>query len=176
MIKLEKKYCKKLPTAVLGLQEGIQVQTSDYFKNIKNLNEELLLNIKKNLPELKKILKEVCDHWAYEDMIYRFYHYSFKVYYIQSYTEEIVVMLKKLAPEKMTFNEFFEKIFKEGTGKKFSSEHNKDWLKHTRPMLEAFFHAKYFLEMAVKYGKELKTAPDCLPSGWAGLLYFYNLR
>ena len=54
MIKLEKKYSKKLPTAVLGLQEGIQVQTSDYFKNIKNLNEELLLNIKKNLPELKK--------------------------------------------------------------------------------------------------------------------------
>lgn len=43
-------------------------------------------------------------------------------------------------------------------------------------MCEAFFHAKYFLEMAVKYGKELDKIPDEeRPSGWAGLLCFFNL-
>jgi hypothetical protein len=43
-------------------------------------------------------------------------------------------------------------------------------------MLEAFFHARYFLEMAVKYGRELELPPTLLPSGWAALLYLYNLR
>ena len=53
---------------------------------------------------------------------------------------------------------------------------NQNWLAVTRPMLEAFFHARYFLEMAVKYGKELDSPPQMLPSGWASLLYLYNMR
>ena len=50
-------------------------------------------------------------------------------------------------------------------------EMNQEWLEHTRPMCEAFFHAKYFLDMAVKYGESLEKAPDMLPSGWASVLY-----
>ena len=30
-------------------------------------------------------------------------------------------------------------------------------------MIEAFFHARFFLEMAVKYGKELEFPPQMLP-------------
>jgi len=40
---------------------------------------------------------------------------------------------------------------------------------------EAFFHAKFFLEMTVKYEKELEALPTTLPSGWAALLCLYNL-
>ena len=43
-------------------------------------------------------------------------------------------------------------------------------------MIEAFFHARFFLEMAVKYGKELEFPPQMLPSGWAAFLYLFNLR
>jgi hypothetical protein len=50
------------------------------------------------------------------------------------------------------------------------------WLETTRPIVEAFFHARYFLEMAVRYGKKLKMPPAMLPSGWAAFLYLYNLR
>ena len=32
---------------------------------------------------------------------------------------------------------------------KFEDEHNKEWSKHTGPFVEAFFHARYFLEMAL---------------------------
>jgi hypothetical protein len=67
-------------------------------------------------------------------------------------------------------------IVEEGTGKIFKPEDNRNWETVTRPMLEAFFHARFFLEMAVKYGKELKTPPQTLPSGWAAVLYLYNLR
>src|SRR6266567_7691723 len=50
------------------------------------------------------------------------------------------------------------------------------WLEVTGPIVEAFFHAHYFLEMAVRYGKQLQHPPRQLPSGWAAFLYLYNLR
>ena len=53
---------------------------------------------------------------------------------------------------------------------------NDRWLAATRPIVEAFFHARYFLEMVVKYGKELKSPPAVLPSGWAAVLCLFNMR
>ncbi len=55
-------------------------------------------------------------------------------------------------------------------------EVNQRWVEATRPIVEAFFHAGYFLEMVCKYGKELEEPPDLLPSGWAAVLYLYGLR
>jgi hypothetical protein len=45
-------------------------------------------------------------------------------------------------------NEQFLRIVAEGTGKIFKPEDNRSWETVTRPILEAFFHAHYFLEMA----------------------------
>jgi hypothetical protein len=73
-------------------------------------------------------------------------------------------------------NDWFEKIIEAGTGHTFEPEHNSRWLEVTRPMLEAFWHARFFVEMAVKYGRELEEPPSTLPSGWAALLYLYDLR
>jgi hypothetical protein len=42
-------------------------------------------------------------------------------------------------------------------------------------MVEAFFHARFFLEMAVRYA-HLEQPPNPLPSGYAALLYLYDLR
>jgi len=138
---------------------------------------ELLASIQAKLPELTKLLNEVHSHWAYEDRVYRFYHQSFKVYDIQDYTQRIVEALWNVAPSGATLNPFLEEILQAGAGgKRFEESHNKEWTTQTRPFVEAFFHAKFFLEMAVKYGKELREAPDMLPSGWAALLYFYGLR
>lgn len=147
-----------------------------YEKKLMKLNEKLLQNIKKNLPKLEELLISVCGHWNYEDLVYRYYHGSFKVYYAQNVTIKIVKALKELSPKNKKLNTAFEDIIKKGTGKKFSSDHNDDWDKHTRPILEAFFHAKYFLEMICKYGKELEEAPACLPSGWATVLCLFNMR
>ena len=138
---------------------------------------ELLANIQAKLPEMVKLLADINAHWVYEDLVYRFYHQSFKVYFIQRETRSIVEALRSLAPSGATVNPWFEEIYQAGaSGKEFEQEHNKQWTTHTRPFIEAFFHAKFFLEMAVKYGKELKEAPEFLPSGWAALLYFYNMR
>jgi hypothetical protein len=148
----------------------------DYFKNVYKRNQQLLRKIKRNLPKLKKLLKKVNKAYGYGDIVYRFYHQSFKVFNVQAYTLEIVDALKKCAPEGTVFNSYFQQIFIEGTGKKFKMQYNEKWTKHTRALLEAFFHAKFFLEAAVKNGSTLKRTPRTLPSSWAALLYFYNMR
>jgi hypothetical protein len=73
-------------------------------------------------------------------------------------------------------NDWFLEIVHDGTGKTLKTEDNENWLPVTRPIIEAFFHARFFLEMAVKYGKELDSPPRMLPSGWAAFLYLFNLR
>ena len=140
-------------------------------------DNELLANIKSHLPELAALLQEMNSPWFYEDLIYRFYHQSFKVYALQDETKKIADALKPLAPSGATFCKEFEEIYSAGaSGKQFEISHNQNWTAHTRVFVEAFFHAKFFLEMAVKYGKELDTAPNMLPSGWAALLCLYKMR
>ena len=137
--------------------------------------KNLFVKIRIALPDLEALLEECNGHWAYEDYVYRFYHQSFKVYLLQESTLRIVEKLRALSSNR-EFNEWFEQIVAEGTGKTFAMEDNENWLGVTRPILEAFFHARYFLEMAVKYGRELEYPPRAMPSGWAALLYLYNLR
>jgi hypothetical protein len=134
----------------------------------------LLKNIKETLPQLQALLEKY-DACHFEDFLYRLYHHSFKVYGIQSATKEIVQALKSLAPDR-ALNEDFETIFNEGTNKRFELEHNHRWLAETRPLVEAFFHARYFLEVAVRYGQTLHHPPQMLPGGWAALLYLFRLR
>lgn len=158
-------------------QDPITEYKKQKLENELEMDRRLLANIKTKLPELESLLEEMTSHWGYEDPIYRFYHQSFTVYEIQESTKKIVETLKSIAPESKTLCHEFEEIYQAGAGgKQFEMEHNKNWTSHTRPFLEAFFHAKYFLEMAVRYGKSLEEPPVTLPSGWASLLCLYNLR
>jgi hypothetical protein len=124
---------------------------------------------------LEKMLADVSGHWTYEDGIYRMYHQSFKVFYLQGWTTKMVLLFEFLMPQ-VPLNKNFLKIIADGTGHTFNMEHNKDWLKNVRPIVEAFLHAKFMLEMMIKYGKEFEVAPHSLPSGWAAVLYLYNTR
>ena len=135
---------------------------------------KLLKKISANLKMLGKLLEET-GGWDFEDSVYRFYHQSFKVYYLQYPTEQIVKALQCLAPH-LPLNECFMEIVRAGTGKEFKLEDNKNWTVVTRPIIEAFCHARYFLEMVCKYGRELKLPPQPMPSGWAAVLYLYNIR
>jgi hypothetical protein len=125
--------------------------------------------------ELEVLLERSSSHWTYEDGVYRFYHQSFKVYGLQQTTLAITSALQALAPDRK-LNDWFTAISRAGTGKVFKLDDNGDWLNVTRPIVEAFFHARFFLEMAVRYGRTLNTPPTMLPSGWAAFLYLYNLR
>lgn len=146
--------------------------------NLKEKQAEeakLLATMGKELPSLEELLRSVNSEWAYEDRIYRFYHQSFKVFDLQGLTKNIVEALRSLAPH-LPLNPWFMEIVSEGTGKEFAVEMNQQWNEATRPIMEAFFHARYFLEMACKYGKELTEPPQPMPSGWAALMELYGLR
>lgn len=135
----------------------------------------LLSAIQRELAPLLALLDEVSGHWHYEDGLYRFYHQSFKVYGLQDSTLRLVEALRALSPDG-TLDKWFCQIIAEGTGKTFNYEHNQRWLAETRPIVEAFLHAKYMLEMVCKYGQELDQPPEVLPSGWAAVLSLYGLR
>jgi hypothetical protein len=134
----------------------------------------LLGRLRERRVALSDLLARSSDHWGYEDPVYRFYHQSFKVYSLQGQTESIVAALADLAPDR-PLNPWFLEIARLGTGHEFAAEHNARWTEVTRPMLEAFFHARFFLEMAVRYST-LESPPRPLPSGYAALLYLYGLR
>lgn len=136
----------------------------------------LLKTIKAALPDLE-MLREECDDGV-EDGVYRFYHESWKVYgELQNLTTLVVAKLRALAPNPAKpLDEYFEEIIAAGTGKTWKRSDNENWTQVTRPLVEAFFHAKYFLDMAVLYGKELDTPPVTMPSGWASVLTLYGIR
>ncbi len=145
---------------------------------MEELERELIAKMKAKHAELKDLLDEVSSPWGYEDPIYRFYHQSFKVYGIQDATQKIVHTLRTLAPGERPFCSEFQEIIDAGaSGKRFEREHNRNWSFHTRPFLEAFFHARFFLEMAIKYSEELEVEkpPETMPSGWAALRCLFQI-
>ena len=134
----------------------------------------LIEHLRGRRSELMALLEECSSHWGYEDPVYRFYHQSFKVYALQEQTTRIVRLLEELAPGR-PLHPWFRHIVEDGTGKTFAQGDNADWARVTRPILEAFFHARFFLDMAVRYST-LPAIPATLPSGYAALLCLYGLR
>jgi uncharacterized protein YpmS len=59
--------------------------------------QQLIANIATARDDLFRLLEEVNDHWGYEDAIYRFYHQSFKVFFLQASTEQILASLMSVA-------------------------------------------------------------------------------
>ena len=142
----------------------------------ERLERALLANIRERTSGLRDLLTQVNDHWGYEDGMYRFYHQSFKIFGLQQLTERIVAELTGIAPEGRGFCKLFLTVLEPGLGRAFSPEDNAHWVERTAPIVEAFLHARYFLEMAVKYAAELEEPPQLMPSGWAALLSLYGLR
>ena len=135
----------------------------------------LLDNLRTSLPSLLKTHEDVSKLGIYEDGLYRFYHHSFKVYQLQSWTSQIAADLRAIHSERPLNPDFLE-IVDAGTGIEFTPGHNDNWSKNTRPIVEAFLHAKYFLEMTIRCAQELTKPPLPMPSHWAAVLYLYGMR
>lgn len=134
--------------------------------------EVLRENLISREAELQELWKQVNSHWGYEDPVYRFYHQSFKVFPLQRKIGEIVAALRGLVPGR-ELHPAFEQIVEQGTGKPMVFEINDQWVQVTRGIVEAFFHARYFLEMACRHSREPRE--QFCSSGWAALLQLYRL-
>lgn len=136
---------------------------------------ELFASIQSALPHLEQVLAKVQGHWFAPDLFYRFYHQSNKVYFCNSETAEVVQELQALAPGR-PLNPWFLAIVADAAGRSFSKEVNVRWVEETRPVIEAFLHAKMFLELVVQVGRDGQQPRHSLPSGWAAVLCLYGLR
>ena len=124
---------------------------------------------------MRRVLENANREWCYEDGIYRYYDQSLKVFSLQEQTKAMVNALAAIAPEGLPFCALFGEILQQGTGCEFSLADNEHWPERAAPIVQAFLHARYFVEMAVKYA-EMAELPGLLPSGWAALLCLYGLR
>jgi len=149
---------------------------ADYYKESYKLDALLLKNIKENYQDFKYIY-DLIELFTTEDRIYRFYHQSMKVFQLQELTKQINELLILVHPcLDNEMDAYFIEIIEQGTTiGPFKMEYNQHWMTTARPIVEAYFHAEYFLKQIVKYGK-LDKAPEILPSGWAALLELYNIR
>lgn len=138
-------------------------------------HQALLVRIKDRSERLREVLTNVNDQWVGEDLIYRFWHQSFKVFMLQQATLQMVAEFEALVGPR-PLHPWFCRIVERGTGKEFSLDDNDRWLESVEPIVSAFFHARFFLEMLVKYSRELGVAPAILPSGWAAVLELYQIR
>jgi hypothetical protein len=136
----------------------------------------LLKNMHRQLPHLRELIDRVNGRNFYEDHMYRFYYGSCEVFGTQEDTIQIVAALTAISPEGQPLCDRFRKIVRVGTRRKFQRGDNNHWLERTGPIMQALHHARYFLEMAVKYGEQLKEPTQMLPSGWAALLVLYGIR
>jgi len=138
-------------------------------------NDEQLLNkIKFNIAEITNLHKDFISFE--EDFVYRFYHQSFKVFGVLNLIAKAKHLFETIAPEDWRLNDWYCQITAEALSKEFNSETNSIWLAETRPILEAFWHSKYFLDQMIISSSSLDHAPHMLPSGWAAVLYLYNIR
>lgn len=153
------------------------------FHKPKNVDDRpavvaLLQSLKDHLDEMEElVIQAEVEEGVIEEGVYRFYHQSFKVYRFQDWTSKVVELFRKLSPTPgAPLDPYFEEILTAGTGKEFELAHNQAWTRHTRPIVEAAFHAHYFLSQAVKYARNLSAPPALMPSGWAALLTLYGIR
>ncbi len=141
----------------------------------QELSDKLLANIKENKAEIEK-LRDIFKQLE-EDYVYRFYHQSFKVFGATAQIKQAKELFERLAPDSFPLNDWFCSIAGAAIGKEFDfAKTNQIWLEETRSILEAFWHSKYFLEQMLIAADELEESPQLLPSGWAAVLYLYNLR
>ncbi len=138
--------------------------------------DALLHRIKARLPELEELARTLEE--TEEDGVYRFYHRSCKVYYLQDPVKEAFAVIKEIGGEADPPHFDYARIVEAGTVHDFQGERtNANWDVETKPILEAFWHTKYFIKMMVKYATELETVEmPPLDYGMAAVLYLFELR
>jgi len=138
----------------------------------EHLDRVLLANLRRRAPDLRTLLDRV-SHWnVYDHCLYKFYAGSFKVYHLQDATEQIAAALAAIAPDGRTFHPIFIEIVRAGTGREFTKDDNEHWVERTAPIVQAFLHVKFFLEMAVKCAVS-PDPPRSVGSGWQALMELY---
>jgi hypothetical protein len=111
----------------------------------------LFLRIKARLPELEELARDLEE--AQEDGVYRFYHGSNKVFFLQDPVKAAFTLIKEIGGEDDPPNFEYARIVEAGTAQQFSETTNENWEAETKPILDAFWHTNNFIQMMAKFGE-----------------------
>jgi hypothetical protein len=155
--------------------EELNRRTKDAMGEHNIVCDKLLSRIKARRDTLNSIHKSLTE--LEPELLYRYYHQSFKVFSFKEIIRRSKTSFEDLAPEGKPLNEWFLTIINYALEAEFDGETtNKNWLAETRPLLEALWHCKFFVEQMLSSADSLDRAPMTLPYDWAAVLHLYNLR
>jgi hypothetical protein len=80
--------------------------------------------------------------------------------------------MRQVAPD-LPLNSRFIEVVRRGMGKVSSANPAPV---AERSIVDAFQHARFFLELAISGGREHAAAPKVPSTGWATLVHLYSLR
>lgn len=160
------------PSTTKKAREQVLDEIAASHEKQHSLASALLQTIKRRRGEMLNWFKK-----EEPDLIYRFYHQSYKAFVMVNLVRSANDLFTSLAPESTELNDWYLVITHAALSKEFDwNRSNQIWLDKTLPIMQGFWHAKYFLEQMLVVADELEAAPQILPSGWAAVLYLYNLR
>jgi hypothetical protein len=137
--------------------------------------DALFVRIKARLSDLEAMAEKL--EAVEENGVYRFYHGSFKVFNMQEPIKEAFKLIEEIGGVDDPPHLEYALLVKAGTENDFAGDRtNANWDAETKPILEAFWHTKYFIKMMVKYGKKLEKVEPPLDYGMAAVLYLFELR
>jgi len=161
-----KKATRELPKRLPRLTAGTDIKA--YLKEKRRCECALLKAMREAHADLKELLKKMESHWEYEDLVYRFYHHSYKAQFAADLGNEVFDRLLSLVPWGHRECPVFVR--------RLRARCRRPWtMRRSRADIELMLHARYFLEMAVRYGRRYKRGPNPMPSGYAALMCLYGL-
>ena len=145
------------------------------YEERERLSEVLLRNIKANLPPVEAL----ADRFNKDEteLLYRFYHWSFKCFRRQQDIREALALFATLAPENRGLNGWYRSIVDEALGREFDNRTTNDnWVAEVLPVITGWQHTRVFLNALARSGAELESPGQVLPDFWALTLYLYDCR
>jgi hypothetical protein len=135
--------------------------------------ERLLRNIKAQLPQLKKLLREVDAGLRSKKGEDQSGDISVRtVQWQQAMAQKVCSELQNLQPDR-PLRTSFRRAVAEATRQEIDSAASP--VQETR-VISAFLLAQFLLELACKKGGELKTLPDESDDDWGALLKLFDLQ
>ncbi len=147
---------------------------NDLYAARRTQQDLLIAALHQRSSDIAALLEEVSGEWVRDDLVYRFWHHSFKTYWLQEVTERIAALLESIAPT-LPLHPWCREIVAAGTGHTFELSHNQAWVEHTGPIVAAFFHLHHLLHCAHRVAT-VPAVPEVLDPATATVFELYQVR
>ncbi len=97
---------------------------------------------------------------------------------MQDAISKFMTLARKIHPKrKKEFHSMFNEIILDAQSQgSFQLKYNDDFGEHAKPIVEAYCHCKYFMDMFLESLKMENEPESFITSGWAAILELYQLR